>query len=161
MKVSRRILYALIYLILLSPIYGHSKVWDLYTLKNEKFSGVLLNKVENDVLFISSNNKTYTIKVDSIKILKFEKKSYATLLGSIAGIVVGGYLSNQFGQKISVNTKNRWPKILIGTGVGMFLGGMVGYNSGKAAGGYKSYDFYKIKNKDSKLKLILKLIKEN
>ena len=161
MKVSRGILYALIYLFLLSPIYGQSKAWDLYTFKNEKFTGVLLNKVENDVLFININNKIHALKVDSIRILKYENKSYATLLGTIAGIVIGGYLSNQFRQKISADARNSGFKIAISSGVGMLLGGIVGYNSGKAFGGYKSYDFYRIKNKESKIKLILKLIKEN
>lgn len=156
----RGIVFIFILLLLIQPLYSQRRAWDIYTTNNEKIVGAYLNKIKNDTLFIEQNRKVQSLQLDSIKILKFQRTSYATLLGTISGILVGGFLAHEFGRKISINFKNPVVDILATTGFGMVLGGIVGYNAGNAVGGYKYYDLYRIKKKDKKNKLLLKLIQE-
>ena len=144
--------------LLIQPLFSQKRAWDIYTINNEKIVGAYLNKIENDTLFIEQNRKAQLLQLDSIKTLKFQKTSYATLLGTIIGIMVGGFLAHEFGRKISINVKNPVVDILVPTGLGMALGGIAGYNVGNAVGGDKYYDLYRIKKEDKKIKLLLKLI---
>lgn len=161
MTIRNGFFYILFLLLFFNSLYSQQKNWCIQTKTNHKIRGAHLTRFEKDVLFIKVNTKEQSIPLESIKTIESKKTSSADLLGTIGGIIAGGFLAYQFEQKTLGDQKEVGFNTVTSSGFGMVIGGLVGYKAGAAAAGNNKYDLYRIKNKDKKIKILLKLIQKN
>ncbi len=131
-----------------SLLYGQKQIWDIYTVDDQPYARVVLDKVQSDTLFVKSTGNEYKIEINAIKTLTRKRKSKA-VIGTLAGMAIGGVALNLYAKKKAEN-QNKFPVDLsdlstsISTGLGIFGGGIVGYLVGTGFGADEKYNFSKL-----------------
>lgn len=138
-------------------LFCQKQIWEIMCYSDQPYKNVVLYKLSDDTLYLKALGNIYPISVNSIVYLKRERKSYAGS-GLVLGMIGGGIIGNQ----ISQNTENEDGffsdiSIMIGTGLGIIVGGIFGFAIGEGLGADEYYDFKK-RNIDEKKILLLELI---
>ena len=87
----------------LNLVFGQKQIWEIYTVEDQPYSSVILDKLDNDTLYVKATGNIYKISVKSIKILKRERKSKGGI-GILTGMAVGGIVMNLLSKQSSENT---------------------------------------------------------
>jgi prolipoprotein diacylglyceryltransferase len=103
----------------------------------------------------------YSVHVNSIKSIKREKNSHAGA-GFFIGIIAGGILGNRIAHNLAnddgfFSDINNSLNVFFGTTIGMAVGGIIGFSTGKGLGADEYYDFSR-RNHNEKKKLLSELI---
>ncbi len=128
-------------------LFAQKQIWDIFTVEDQPYSGVVLSKIVNDTLIVKSTGNEYKIAISSIKILKRERKS-KTGISTLAGIVSGGVLMYFIGNK-KAEEQSKFPidlsdlSVGFSTGLGMIGGGITGYLVGTGLSADEESNFSK------------------
>jgi hypothetical protein len=81
-------------------------IWNLVTMRNQPYSNVFFDKLENDTLYVKSFDKTHAIHIDSIQyISKPGKRGGGSFAGGLLG-GIAGFLTTTFVKKGSTGSKD-------------------------------------------------------
>jgi hypothetical protein len=127
-----------------NKMFGQPKLWEIYTISDQPYINVIIDKYESDSLYLKYMDQLFIIHQDSIKYLvKRNKSNFAA--GCIIGAVVGGIIGI---------TTYREPKgnglvsldfgPFTSTVAGIFIGGAVGGLAGAASGADNKYRIDKL-----------------
>lgn len=124
-----------------SAIYSQPELWEVYTLTNQPFVNVVIDKYRNDSLYLKSSDRIIVLHQDSIKCLVKRNESHIGL-GIILGSITGGLLAN----KVNGDSEGWFSDIndYGSTILGILIGGLVGALSGSAAGTDTMFDIEKM-----------------
>ena len=75
MKQKYLFISLIFFLATLNLLFGQKQIWDIFTVEDQPYSGVVLSKIENDTLIVKGTGNEYKIAISSIKILKRERKA--------------------------------------------------------------------------------------
>jgi len=143
--------------IISSTIYSQPELWEVYTISNQPYINVIIDKFEYDSLYLKTENRIIALHQDSIKYILKRNESHAGL-GIILGALAGGLVAN----KIKSDSDGWFSDIgdFSSTIWGILIGGLVGGLIGTASGADTRYD---IENMDYKTKhnLLLRLFNKH
>lgn len=119
-----------------NEIFSQNQLWEIYTISNQPFVNITVDKYESDSLYVKSMGQLFILHQDSIKYLLKRRESYfglGFLFGSIAGGLLGaasssgsdGFFSD-LGKSLSIIS-------------GAIIGGIIGGIGGLAAGADEKY----------------------
>ncbi len=153
-----------ILLVNVNLLSGQKQIWDIFTVEDQPYSSVVLSAIENDTLIVKGTGNEYKIAINSIKILKRERKS-KTGISALAGIVSGGVLMYFLGKK-KAEEQSKFPidlsdlSVGFSTGLGMIGGGLTGYIVGTGLSADEVYDFSK-RSSEKRRKILEHIIARN
>lgn len=140
---------------------GQKQIWNIYTVDDQPYSGVVLNQIAHDTLYVKTSGNVYGLPINSIAFLKHERKSRAGI-GFLSGMVLGGLYMNYNARKSS-EQQSKFPidagdlSVLLSTSLGMAGGGILGATIGSAMGRDEFFTLSKLSLQE-KRELIKKLL---
>ena len=142
-----------------SEIFAQPQLWDIYSISNQPYINVTIEKYESDSLYIKSMNLSYILHQDSIKYL-IEKKESNFGLGFLFGALIGGI----YGGVSSVSSNEFFSEIGHGFSIvfGALIGGTLGGVIGLVSGTNEKYDLEKLDSEGKREllnRLFIKIIK--
>ncbi|MCD4692021.1 MAG: hypothetical protein K8R79_03825 [Calditrichales bacterium] len=141
-------------------LFCQKQIWEIMCYSDQPYKNVVLYKLSDDTLYLKALGNIYPISVKSIVYLKRERKSYAGS-GLVLGMVGGGIIGNQTSK--NAEDKNAFYSelgIILGTGLGIIVGGIFGFAIGEGLGADEYYNFTK-RSIDEKKILLLQLIQRD
>ncbi len=130
--------------------FAQPQLWDIYSVSNQPFVNVTVDKYESDSLHIRCTDRLIALHQDSIKYLVKQNRSQwplGILIGSMAGVIFANILPQQ-----SSATPNEFGSESL-TVFGALIGGTIGGVFGLAKGIDAKYQIEKL-NTDEKRKLL-------
>lgn len=118
-----------------NKIFAQPQLWEIYSISNQPYINVTINKYESDSLYIKSMYQSLVLHQDSIKyLLRKRESNFASgfLFGAIAGGVFGAATSSESDgfYDIGFSSIGKWLSIVLGAIIGGTFGGVVGLASG-------------------------------
>ena len=148
-----------------SSAQNKRQLWEISAYSNQPNMVAVLDTISNDTLYVFAFNNRFGIEIDSIKYLKkIEDPKHLALTGTFLGMIGGGVIGNRIA-KNSANEEGMFHEIgnwfgeLIGTGVGIVIGGIFGAAVGSSLDHPKVIN-YETRTIDQKIDVLLKLMNE-
>ncbi|HEX9739960.1 MAG TPA: hypothetical protein VGA29_04225 [Ignavibacteriaceae bacterium] len=129
--------------------FAQPQLWEIYTISDQPFINVTVDKYESDSLYIKSAFQLIALHQDSIKYLIKRNESQFGL-GFLIGAVLGGVLIGLTADENEGFFSELWRGTA--TFFGIILGGAIGGIMGLAAGTDTKYNLEKL---DSETKRVL------
>lgn len=106
------------------------QLWDVFSISNQPFVNVAIDRYESDSLYLKSMNQVIALHQDSVKYI-FQKKSSKAGLGFLIGAAAGGLAMNGISQGDGLfDGMFRTPSIALGVAIGAGIGGAIGASMG-------------------------------
>jgi len=148
MKFNIIFLFALIsFYFLQNKAYAQPQLWEIYSISNQPFVNVTVDKYESDSLYLKYMDQMIVLHQDSIKYLLHRNESNFGL-GFLIGAVLGGILGNSASQRSDdlFSGSGRSSSTLFG----ILIGGAIGGSAGLASGADNKYQVEKLNSEDKR-----------
>ena len=118
-----------------NEIFGQPQLWEIYSISDQPYINVTIDKYESDSLYIKSMEQLFVLHQDSIKYLLRKKESnfgLGFLIGAVGGGIFGAAISTSSNEFYDMGFSDTGESLSIVSGaiIGGILGGIVGLASG-------------------------------
>ena len=137
---SNSLFLILLTLFLANEGVAQPKLWEVYSVSNQPFVNVVIDRYESDSIYIKSMNQVIVLHQDSIRYLVYRHHPNMAI-GFVFGAAAGGFFMSEMSRGSSglFADVGRTSNILVGVALGGLIGGAVG-----AAGNTTRYEIYKM-----------------
>jgi hypothetical protein len=135
MKFNIIVLFIVLINFLQNEIFAQPQLWEIYSISDQPYINVTIDKYESDSLYIKSTDHLFVLHQDSIKYLLREKESnfgLGFLIGAVGGGIFGAAISSSSNEFYDMGFSDTGKSLSIVSGaiIGGVLGGIVGLASG-------------------------------